>query len=63
MNDKPVDLVVHETRKKIQDVLNESGLPITVIALILREMSSSVSQQELHHVQKLRLENEKSRAD
>jgi len=67
MNDKPFDLVVDETRIKLQNVLDESGLPITVIAMILREMSSFMNQREIAHIRELHRQemekNEKSRAD
>jgi len=67
MTEKPFDLIVEETRIKIQNTLDESGLPITVVAMILREMSSFASQREIAHIRKLHRQemekNEKSRAD
>ena len=59
MTDKPFDLIVEETRRKLWEVLNESGLPVTVLAMILREMASMVSQQEVAHIKKLQqIENQ-----
>lgn len=59
MTDKPFDLIVEETRMKLQETLNESGLPVTVLAMILREMASMVSQQEVAHIKKLQqIENQ-----
>lgn len=53
MNDKPFDLIVEETRVKLQEVLDNSGLPVTVLAMILREMASVVSQREIAQIHKL----------
>ena len=59
MSEKPIDLVIAETRIKLQEVLNESGLPVTVLAMILREIASMVSQQEMAHIRKLQqIENQ-----
>ena len=54
MTEKPFDLIVEETRIKIQNTLDESGLPITVVAMILREMSSFASQREIAHIRNLK---------
>lgn len=53
MTDKPFDLIVEETRVKLQEVLDNSGLPVTVLAMILREMASVVSQREIAQIHKL----------
>lgn len=39
---KPISVSVKETRKKICDVINESGLPISVIELILSDVYGEV---------------------
>jgi len=53
VTDKPFDLIVEETRIKLQEVLDNSGLPVTVLAMILREMSSAVSRREIAQIHKL----------
>jgi len=59
VNDKPFDLIVAETRKKLWEVLEENGLPITVSAMILREMALEVSRQEKAQIYNLQqIENQ-----
>jgi hypothetical protein len=41
--DKPFDLLVTETRDKIINTINKSGLPITVTSLILSEITRAVN--------------------
>lgn len=42
---KPLDLVIDETREQIVQLLNESGLSIGIIAMLMRELSSDISNQ------------------
>lgn len=39
---KPLTMIVKETKKKIVDICNESGLPTVILDFIMREISAEV---------------------
>lgn len=49
--EKPFDLMVLETRERLSAVINESQLPITMVAAIVRDLSNHV-----HHLERCRIE-------
>lgn len=53
---KPIDIVIDETKANIVQTLNESGLSIGVMAMVLRDLSAYVSQQAQAKLQTLRQE-------
>lgn len=65
METKPFDLQVLETQQAVVDLLNRSGLPISVVGLILREITAQVNVQEQQTIEKQRQEYEaaKKKAD
>lgn len=50
--DKSVNMIVQETRQNLLNVLNESNLPISISALILKNLCSEVEKQEQIYVTK-----------
>lgn len=48
--EKSFDLAVKETRDKVVKTFNESGLPITVIAMMVRELSAVVNADEQNSI-------------
>lgn len=61
--DKPFDLMVEDTRHMIIKVLNESGLPITVMSMVLKELCSDIQTQEAVSIQKQRIKYEEGKND
>ncbi|NBI08053.1 hypothetical protein [Senegalia massiliensis] len=43
--EKHIDLVIHETKSKILDTLNNSKLPISVVRLIVNEINEAANIQ------------------
>lgn len=58
---KPVDLCIAETREKLVEVLEKSGLSIGVLAMISREIAQQISEQERLHVANLRQHDDRER--
>lgn len=54
--EKPVDLIVEDTKELIYSTLNNSGLPLSVINMIVKEVYSSVELQYSNHINRLRSE-------
>lgn len=63
MNEKQerqIDLIIEETKEKLAWVLNESQLPVSVIALVMRELTQQITAQERQIVDQLKQENEQA---
>lgn len=60
MEEKQIDLVVEETKESVAKVLNESQLPISVLALVMRELSQQITTQERQIIDQLKQENEQA---
>ncbi|MDF2800213.1 MAG: hypothetical protein K0S61_116 [Anaerocolumna sp.] len=54
--DKSFDLLVEDTKALLIKDLNESGLPITVMLMILKELTGEVAEQTRATITKQRLE-------
>lgn len=55
---KPVDVMIDETRNKVVRTLNDSGLSIGIMAMMLRELSADVTQQAQAQLQALKQQTE-----
>ena len=53
---KPIDLVVEDTKDSVYKVLNNSGLPISAISMIVREINTNVETQYSNQLNRLRSE-------
>lgn len=54
MGDKPFSIALRETREKLVEILNASGLPIDVIDMVLGEIRTVVhAQAEQEHAKQL----------
>lgn len=45
MVNKPLDLIVIEAKKQFVEIINNSGLPLTVIQYILTEIQNAVTTE------------------
>lgn len=52
MKQKPLSVAIRETRESMLGVLNNSGLPLDIISLILSEISNAVNVQAEQAYQK-----------
>lgn len=52
MKQKPLSVAIRETRESMLGVLNDSGLPLDIISLILSEISNAVNVQAEQAYQK-----------
>lgn len=52
MKQKPLSIAIRETRESMLGVLNDSGLPLDIISLILSEISNAVNVQAEQAYQK-----------
>lgn len=63
---KPVDLILEETENNVISVLNVSGLPISVVAMLFNKMNNEIQAQATNTKQVLRrqwIEYEKVQAE
>lgn len=58
--DKSIDLIIPEIKDKIVSVLNESKLPITIISMIIHEISGVVDNTVTITIDKLKKEYDES---
>ncbi len=45
MAQKPINLLIDDTKDEIIGVLNSSGLPISILAMIMKEVNNLVTTQ------------------
>lgn len=50
---KPIDILIYDAREEIVRLLNDSGLSIGIIAMLLRELSTEITNQALLQMQLL----------
>lgn len=63
MVEKSFDLRVADCKQDLVNILNTSGLPISVLALIVREINETVATQHTFAVERAREEYEKALAN
>jgi heme exporter protein D len=51
---KPIGLMIYDTKQGLIDVLNNSGLPVSVLSMIMNEVNSLVREQERVQLNQLR---------
>lgn len=52
-NNKPFDLTVEDLKASIYNDLNTSGLPMSVLSLVIKEINKEVNEQYVKHIQSL----------
>lgn len=62
-NNKPFDLMVEDLKANIYNTLNTSGLPMSVIHLVVNEVHKDVKEQHVKHIQQLALEEQRKIAE
>ena len=45
---KPISIAIRETKQELVEVLNNSGLPIDVMAMIVAGLLNSINEQAEH---------------
>ena len=60
MNDKSIDIVIEETKENIAKVLNESHLPVSVMGMLMRELTQQITAQERQIIEQLKQENQEN---
>lgn len=55
---KPIDLVILDVKKELANVLNGSNLPLTVMQMILSEMSFGINKQCIEYEREYRAKYE-----
>lgn len=58
MSDKSIDIVIEETKENVAKVLNESHLPVSVLGMLMRELSQQITTQERQIIEQLRQQKE-----
>lgn len=51
---KDINLLIHEIKDNILNILNTSGLPISVLSLIMKEITQAVLEEENRVLQHLK---------
>lgn len=54
MSEYPIELRIDEVRKQIGKILEDSGLSISIVAMLLREAAKIASEQEQLHLANLK---------
>lgn len=58
--DKPISIIVEDTKKSLADVLNTSGLPLSVIKMIVNTLNNEVNELAVNEYKRdLELYNKK----
>ncbi|MPM61943.1 hypothetical protein SDC9_108807 [bioreactor metagenome] len=57
-NQKPFDLMVEDLKANIYNTLNASGLPMSVIQLVMNDINKEVKEQHIKRVQQLIVEEQ-----
>lgn len=60
MSDKSIDIVIEETKENVAKVLNESQLPISVLGMLMRELSQQITSQERQIIEQLKQQNQEN---
>lgn len=50
MIQKPIDLIIDDCREEIYSILNNSGLSITIINMMLKEISDNVNKKNVEYL-------------
>ncbi|MDZ7548819.1 MULTISPECIES: hypothetical protein [Clostridium] len=51
---KPVDLIIEDSKEAIYSILNNSGLSITIINMMLKEISDNANRQNCEYLSLVR---------
>lgn len=54
MSEYPIELRIDEVRKQIGKILEDSGLSISIVAMLLREAAKIATEQEQLHLANLK---------
>lgn len=60
MGNRQIDIVIEETREGIAKILNESQLPVSVLALVMRELTQQITAQERQIIEQLKRDNQEN---
>lgn len=60
MVNKPVNLMLEETKEKLSKIINESGLPVFIVELIIRDIYNQVSFLKQKELEKSKKDYEES---
>lgn len=60
MVNKPVNLMLEETKEKLSKIINESGLPAFIVELIIRDIYNQVSFLKQKELEKSKKDYEES---
>lgn len=58
MENKPFDLMVEDLKANLYNTVNSSGLPMSVITLVLNEVNKDVNNQYVNHVKTLMMQEQ-----
>lgn len=62
-NKKPIDIIIEETKEGVAKALNESQLPVSVLGLIMRELSQQITSQERQIIEQLKTQENEPKTD
>lgn len=51
---KPIDLIIEDTKELVYSTINNSGLPLSIINMIVKEVYSNIESQYPSHINRLR---------
>lgn len=57
---KPVDLIIEDVKMEVYGAMNNSGLPITILEMIIKEVKDNVTNQKVEYVTNLRKQYEEA---
>lgn len=62
-NKKPIDIIIEETKENVAKALNESQLPVSILGLIMRELSQQITSQERQIIEQLKSQESEPETD
>ena len=60
---KPISLILEESKKTIVDAINSTGLPMTLLEMIVRDLYNEVRQNALYQYESEKKEYERTLAE
>ena len=60
---KPISLIIEESKQTIVNAINSTGLPMTLLEMIVRDLYNEVRQKALYQYESEKVEYEKALAE